>query len=133
MLGTHALSSGYYDAYYGQAENVRSIVRQQFTSVFKDVDILAAPVTPHPAFGIGEKISDPLAMYKEDILAAPLNIGGVPGLSVPCGFVDNLPIGLQLMANFYDEARLLAVTAAYQSATTHHLSLPPVLSLNPPV
>lgn len=128
MLGTHVLSAGYYDAYYNQAEKVRALVTEQFAEVFKKVDVLAAPVSPHPAFKIGEKVNDPLAMYKEDILTVPVNISGTPGMSVPCGFVDKLPVGLQLIAGRFTEEKLLQVAAAYQTITDHHTTLAPFLN-----
>jgi aspartyl-tRNA(Asn)/glutamyl-tRNA(Gln) amidotransferase subunit A len=128
MLGTHVLSAGYYDAYYNQAEKVRALVMQQFTDLFKDIDVLAAPVAPHPAFKIGEKVNDPLAMYKEDVLTVPVNIGGIPGMSVPCGFVSGLPVGLQLMTGRFTEEKILKVGAAYQTVTDYHLQQPPVLT-----
>lgn len=124
MLGTHVLSSGYFDAYYKKAEAVREVVRGEFTQVFEQVDALVAPVSPHTAFKIGEQVGDPLAMYKEDILTVPLNIAGIPGISVPCGFVNGLPVGLQIMANHFKESSLFAVAEAYQRATTHHQSFP---------
>jgi aspartyl-tRNA(Asn)/glutamyl-tRNA(Gln) amidotransferase subunit A len=128
MLGTHVLSSGYYDAYYNKAEQVRAVVSQEFASVFKEVDILAAPVSPNPAFKIGEKIADPLSMYKEDILTVPVNIGGVPGISIPAGFVNGLPVGLQLIAKRFDELTILKVGAALQNVTEYHLQKPVILS-----
>jgi aspartyl-tRNA(Asn)/glutamyl-tRNA(Gln) amidotransferase subunit A len=124
MLGTHALSSGYYDAYYAKAEAVRAVVRSEFETALSDVDIIAGPVSPHVAFKVGEKIGDPLAMYKEDILTVPLNIAGVPGLSVPCGFVAGLPVGLQLIAGRFQEATLLRAAAAFQTVTDAHLNVP---------
>ena len=127
ILGTHVLSSGYYDAYYAKAEAVRAKIAAEFAAVLETVDVLAAPVTPGLAFKVGEKISDPLAMYKEDVLTVPVNIAGVPGLSVPCGFVENLPVGLQLIGKRFDEARILKVAAAYQNVTDHHTKLAPNL------
>jgi aspartyl-tRNA(Asn)/glutamyl-tRNA(Gln) amidotransferase subunit A len=120
MLGTYVLSAGYYDAYYVQAERLRREVAEQFDEVFEDVDIMLAPVSPHTAFKIGERIGDPLAMYMEDILTVPLNIAGIPGMSVPCGFVDGLPVGLQIMAGRFREEVILKVGAAYQTVTEHH-------------
>lgn len=126
VLGTHVLSAGYYDAYYKKAEAVRQVVQADFAAVFKEVDVLAAPVSPNIAFKIGSQINDPLAMYKEDVLACPVNIGGLPGMSVPCGFVDGLPVGLQLIADRFQEGTLFTVGAAYQEAApqpTLNLSL----------
>ena len=124
MLGTHVLSSGYFDAYYKKAEAVREVVRNEFTQVFTQVDALVAPVSPHTAFKIGEQVGDPLAMYKEDILTVPLNIAGIPGISIPCGMANQLPVGLQIMANHFDEASIFKVATAYQRATSHHEDFP---------
>ncbi|CAN5157149.1 Asp-tRNA(Asn)/Glu-tRNA(Gln) amidotransferase subunit GatA [soil metagenome] len=124
MLGTHVLSSGYFDAYYKKAEAVRGVVREEFSKMFEQVDALVAPVSPHTAFKIGEQVGDPLAMYKEDILTVPLNIAGIPGVSVPCGQVAGLPVGLQIMTNHFDEVALLKVADAYQRATSHHQAFP---------
>lgn len=128
MLGTHVLSSGYYDAYYGQAEKVRAVVANEFAKAFEKVDVLVAPVTPSTAFKIGEKINDPLAMYKEDILTVPLNIGGIPGMSIPAGFVRGLPVGLQLMSARFKEETLLKVGAVFQANTDYHLTYPSLIS-----
>jgi aspartyl-tRNA(Asn)/glutamyl-tRNA(Gln) amidotransferase subunit A len=128
MLGSYVLSAGHFDAYYQQAEAVRQTVQQQFAEVFETVDILMAPVSPHPAFKIGEKINDPLAMYKEDILTVPLNIGGIPGLSVPCGSIHNLPVGLQIMAARNDEVTLLRAARAYQLITDFHTEFPKLIA-----
>lgn len=128
MLGTHVLSAGYYDAYYKKAEAVRSVVAREFEQTFTKVDVLVAPVTPHPAFSIGEKINDPLAMYKEDVLTVPLNIGGIPGMSVPCGFVRGLPVGLQVMAGKFQESKMFAVAHAYQLVTDYHTEYPKLTS-----
>lgn len=127
MLGSHVLSSGYYDAYYNKAEKVRAVVAQEFAKAFEQVDILAAPVSPGIAFKIGEKASDPLAMYKEDVLTVPLNIGGIAGLSVPCGFVRSMPVGLQLMSARFQENNILRAGAAYQQATEFHNQLSPLI------
>lgn len=124
MLGTHVLSSGYYDAYYKKAEAVRAVVAKEFTDAFKKVDALVAPVSPHYAFKIGEQVDNPLAMYKEDILTVPLNIAGIPGMSVPCGQVNGLPVGLQIMTDRFQEGTMLQVGAAFQEATSHHQAFP---------
>ncbi|MCC2631857.1 MAG: aspartyl/glutamyl-tRNA amidotransferase subunit [Patescibacteria group bacterium] len=127
ILGSHVLSSGYHDEYYNKAEKVRAVVAGEFAAAFERVDILAAPVSPAVAFKIGEKVSDPLAMYKEDVLTVPLNIGGIPGVSLPCGFVKNMPVGLQLMAGRFKEEILFQAGAAYQSVTDYHLQLPELI------
>ena len=117
ILGTYVLSSGYYDAYYLRAQKVRTLIRNDFLRVFQEVDALLAPVAPTAAFRQGEKSSDPLAMYLSDIYTISLNLAGLPGLSVPCGFTrDGLPIGLQLIGRPFDEAGLLALARAYEQA-----------------
>jgi aspartyl-tRNA(Asn)/glutamyl-tRNA(Gln) amidotransferase subunit A len=128
ILGAHVLSSGYYDQYYNEAERVRTIVAGEFAEVFERVDVLVAPVSPAVAFKIGEKVSDPLAMYKEDVLTVPLNIGGIAGMSVPCGFVKNLPVGLQLMSGRFREEEILKAGAAYQAVTEWHTKVSPLLN-----
>ncbi len=118
MLGTYALSAGYYDAYYGQAQKVRTLIRRDFEIAFEQVDLIAAPVTPTTAFRIGEHVNDPLAMYLEDIFTLPANLAGIPGLAFPVGFdAVGLPIGMQLMAPHFHEQRLFWAGHAYQQAT----------------
>jgi aspartyl-tRNA(Asn)/glutamyl-tRNA(Gln) amidotransferase subunit A len=126
ILGTFVLSSGYYDAYYLRAQKVRTLIRRDFESAFGACDVVATPTTPTPAFRLGEKTDDPLQMYLADIFTVPANLAGVPGLSVPCGMVDGLPAGLQLVGRPFDEATLFRAGAAYQRATTHHQMTPPV-------
>jgi aspartyl-tRNA(Asn)/glutamyl-tRNA(Gln) amidotransferase subunit A len=117
MLGTYALSAGYYDAYYLKAQKVRTLVTRDFDEAFKKVDVIAAPTCPTPAFRLGEKSDDPLAMYLADIYTVTANLAGIPGISVPCGVSSkNLPIGLQLFARHFDEATLLRVAHAYEQA-----------------
>ncbi|MEI6478220.1 MAG: Asp-tRNA(Asn)/Glu-tRNA(Gln) amidotransferase subunit GatA [bacterium] len=128
ILGAHVLSSGYYDQYYNEAERVRTVIAQEFAETFEKVDVLAAPVSPAVAFKIGEKVSDPLAMYKEDVLTVPVNVGVISGLSVPCGFVDGMPVGLQLMAGKFREEEILKVGAAYQQVTEWHKQPAPLLN-----
>ena len=118
MLGTYALSTGYYDAYYGQAQKVRTLVRREFEAAFARVDVLAAPTTPGVAFKHGEK-ADPLAMYMNDVYTIPASMTGLPAISIPCGFnASGLPIGLQLIGRALDEATLLRAAHAYEQATT---------------
>ena len=125
MLGTYALSAGYYDAYYGQAQKVRTLIRRDFEQAFNQVDLIAAPVTPTTAFRIGEHGDDPLSMYLEDIFTLPANLAGIPGLAFPVGFDNqNLPIGMQLMAPHFEEARLFLVGHAYQQVTGWHRRRP---------
>lgn len=120
MLGTYALSAGYYDAYYRRAQQVRTLIRRDFDNVFQQVDLLAAPTSPTVAFPIGQRVDDPLAMYLSDVCTLPINLAGVPGLVVPCGFSANLPVGLQLIGRPFDEPTLLRVGDAYQQATDWH-------------
>ena len=117
MLGTYALSSGYYDAYYLKAQQARTLIRQDFDRVFQDVDALVTPTSPVTAFKIGEKSGDPVQMYLIDVCTLPVNIAGLPGLSVPCGFSDGLPVGLQLIGPRFSEETLLRTAHAYESAT----------------
>jgi len=117
MLGTYALSAGYYDAYYGKAQSVRTLVRREFAAAFAKVDLIVAPTTPNVAFKHGEK-EDPLSMYLNDVFTIPGNLAGIPGLSVPCGFsAAGLPIGLQVLGRPLDEARVLRLAYAYEQAT----------------
>ncbi len=126
MLGTYALSAGYYDAYYGQAQKVRTLIKDDFDQAFKKVDLIACPVAPTTAFGIGEHGDDPLSMYLEDVFTLPANLAGVPGITFPVGFDGNgLPIGMQLNAPHLNEALLFQVAHAYQLATDWHQRSPP--------
>jgi aspartyl-tRNA(Asn)/glutamyl-tRNA(Gln) amidotransferase subunit A len=118
MLGTYALSSGYYDAYYNKALKVRRLIRQDFDAAFEQVDVIAGPVAPQPAFKIGELVNDPLAMYLNDIYTLSANLAGIPGISIPCGFSgDGLPIGLQLLSPPFEEERLLRAARMYERET----------------
>jgi aspartyl-tRNA(Asn)/glutamyl-tRNA(Gln) amidotransferase subunit A len=125
ILGTYVLSSGYYDAYYLRAQKVRTLIRNDFTAAFKQCDAILAPVTPTPAYKIGEKTSDPLKMYLDDILTTPVNLAGICGLSVPCGFSKaGLPIGLQILGDSFMEASILKVGHAYEQTTHWHQMRP---------
>ncbi len=125
MLGTYALSSGYYDAYFLKAARVRRLIKEDFDRAFEEVDVIFAPVTPTAAFRIGEKVSDPLAMYLSDVFTISCNLAGIGGMSLPCGFTSSdLPVGMQLMTRHWDEETLLRAGAAYQRATDHHLREP---------
>ncbi|AXM88639.1 Asp-tRNA(Asn)/Glu-tRNA(Gln) amidotransferase GatCAB subunit A [Anoxybacillus ayderensis] len=124
MLGTFALSSGYYDAYYKKAQKVRTLIKQDFENIFAKYDVIIGPTTPTPAFKIGEKTSDPLTMYANDILTIPVNLAGVPGISVPCGFVNGLPVGLQIIGKHFDESTIYRVAHAFEQATDYHKQKP---------
>ncbi|ARK28733.1 Asp-tRNA(Asn)/Glu-tRNA(Gln) amidotransferase subunit GatA [Halalkalibacter krulwichiae] len=124
MLGTFALSSGYYDAYYKKAQQVRTLIKQDFEKVFESYDVIIGPTTPTPAFKIGENTKDPLTMYANDILTIPVNLAGVPGISVPCGFKDGLPLGLQIIGKHFDESTVYRVAHAFEQATDYHTQKP---------
>ncbi len=125
ILGTFVLSAGYYDAYYLRAQQVRTLIRRDFEGAFRQCEVVAMPTTPTPAFRIGEKTADPLQMYLEDIFTVPANLAGIPGLSLPGGLVEGLPVGIQLLGRPFDEATLLRIGHAYQQQTRHHLQEPP--------
>jgi len=121
MLGTYTLSSGYYDAYYRKAQQVRTMIKKDFEQAFQKVDLIITPTSPTPAFKIGEKAADPLQMYLADIFTISVNLAGVPGISIPCGYTSgNLPVGLQLIGRHFDEERLLQAAHAYEQATEWH-------------
>jgi aspartyl-tRNA(Asn)/glutamyl-tRNA(Gln) amidotransferase subunit A len=125
MLGTYALSAGYYDAYYGQAQKVRTLIKRDFEQAFESVDVIAAPVAPTTAFKLGEHTNDPLAMYLEDVFTLPANLAGVPGLTFPVGFdTHELPIGMQLMGPHFREDILFRTAHAYQQVTDWHTRKP---------
>ena len=116
ILGTYALSSGYYDAYYGQAQKVRTLITRDFTSAFEQVDVLVSPAAPTVAFPLGDKLADPLAMYRQDLATIPSNLYGGPAMSLPCGLSDGLPVGLQIMAPTMRDELLYRVGAAFEAA-----------------
>jgi aspartyl-tRNA(Asn)/glutamyl-tRNA(Gln) amidotransferase subunit A len=124
MLGTFALSSGYYDAYYKKAQKARTLIKKDFEDVFEKYDVIVGPTTPTPAFKIGENIADPLTMYLNDILTIPVNLAGVPGISVPCGFDGGLPLGLQIIGKHFDEATVYRTAHAFEQATDYHKQKP---------
>ena len=124
MLGTYALSSGYYDEYYIKAQKVRTLIRAEFEEAFKEYDVLAMPTSPSTAFNLGDKTNDPLQMYLNDIFTIPANIAGIPGISVPGGFVDGLPVGLQFMSGALQEQKLFQAAYAYEQATDWHTQTP---------
>jgi aspartyl-tRNA(Asn)/glutamyl-tRNA(Gln) amidotransferase subunit A len=126
LLGTYALSAGYYGRYYLKALKVRTLIKDDFLRALKKVDLLASPTMPVPAFKIGERIDDPLSLYMADVFTVPINLAGVPAISVPCGFAGHLPIGLQLMGRHFQEDLLLRAAHAYEEATPYHLERPEV-------
>ena len=124
LMGTYALSTGYYDAYYAKAQKLRRLIKNDFQRVFNEVDVILGPTSPTTAFGLGQKSENPVEMYLSDIYTTAVNLAGLPALSVPVGFVDGMPAGLQLIGNYLDEARLLAVAHHYQQVTGWHLMAP---------
>jgi aspartyl-tRNA(Asn)/glutamyl-tRNA(Gln) amidotransferase subunit A len=124
MIGTYVLSSGYYDAYYIKAQKLRRLISDDFARAFKEVDVIAGPTAPETAFSLGAKAQDPLTMYLSDIYTIAANLAGLPAMSIPCGFAGDLPVGVQLIGNYFDEARLLGVAHRYQQETDWHRRLP---------
>lgn len=124
MVGTYALSAGYYDAYYLKAQKIRRLIKNDFVAAFADVDVILGPTTPNPAWKLGAKNNDPVAEYLEDIYTITANLAGLPGLSMPAGFVDGLPVGVQLLAPYFQEGRLLNVAHQYQQVTDWHKQAP---------
>jgi aspartyl-tRNA(Asn)/glutamyl-tRNA(Gln) amidotransferase subunit A len=135
MLGTYVLSAGYYDAFYLKAQQVRTLLRRDYEHAFASVDIVAMPTTPTPPFRLGEKTEDPLQMYLADIFTVSVNLVGLPGISIPCGFDRTgdapLPLGLQLVGRMFDEATILRVADAYERATAWSNEVPSVLQFAP--
>ncbi|HSM98635.1 MAG TPA: amidase family protein, partial [Gallionella sp.] len=125
MIGTYVLSHGYYDAYYLQAQKIRRLIAQDFVEAFKQCDVIMGPTSPTTAFNLGEKGDDPVQMYLSDIYTIAVNLAGLPGMSIPCGFGNNnMPVGLQIIGNYFDEARMLNVAHQYQLATDWHQRAP---------
>jgi aspartyl-tRNA(Asn)/glutamyl-tRNA(Gln) amidotransferase subunit A len=125
LIGTYVLSHGYYDAYYLQAQKVRRLIALDFAEAFRRCDVILGPTAPTTAFKLGTKTADPVQMYLNDIYTVPAPLAGIPALSIPCGFGDaNLPVGLQVMGNYFHEARMLSVAHQYQRATDWHLRMP---------
>jgi aspartyl-tRNA(Asn)/glutamyl-tRNA(Gln) amidotransferase subunit A len=124
MIGTYVLSHGYYDAYYLQAQKVRRLIYDDFKRAFEHVDLVLGPTATDVAFKLGAKTDDPVAMYLNDIYTIAANLAGIPAMSLSCGFVEGLPVGLQLMGNFFDEARMLNAAHQYQQATDFHTQWP---------
>jgi len=125
MMGTYTLSSGYFDAYYKKASEIRTLIKKEYEEAFKKYDVLVTPVSPFPAFKIGEKLEDPLSMYLADVNTVPINPAGVPAMSVPAGFTkDNLPVGMQIIGPYLGEGAIIEIADAFQQATDHHLKKP---------
>ena len=125
MLGTYALSSGYYDAYYLKAQKVRTLIKSDFDNAFEKVDVVVTPTSPTAAFKIGERTADPLQMYLSDVLTTPASLAGLPGISIPCGLTqDDLPIGLQILAAPFEEEKILRVAYTFEQNTDHHRKQP---------
>ncbi|MBF0675391.1 Asp-tRNA(Asn)/Glu-tRNA(Gln) amidotransferase subunit GatA [Pseudomonas sp.] len=124
MVGTYALSAGYYDAYYLKAQKIRRLIKNDFVAAFNEVDVILGPTTPNPAWKLGEKTNDPVSAYLEDIYTITANLAGIPGLSMPAGFVDGLPVGVQLLAPYFQESRLLNVAHQYQQVSDWHQRAP---------
>jgi aspartyl-tRNA(Asn)/glutamyl-tRNA(Gln) amidotransferase subunit A len=124
MIGTYALSAGYYDAYYLKAQQVRRLISDDFKQAFENVDVIMGPTSPSTAFKLGEKAADPVQMYLSDIYTIAVNLAGLPGISIPAGLHQNLPVGLQIIANHFDESRLLNVAHRFQQETAWHARTP---------
>lgn len=128
MIGTYVLSAGYYDAYYLKAQKIRRLIAQDFVDAFKHCDVIMGPAAPGTAFKFGEKTADPVQMYLEDLYTIAVNLAGLPGMSIPAGFANGLPVGLQIIGNYFDEARMLNVGHAYQQVTDWHKRMPEALA-----
>ena len=126
MIGTYALSAGYYDAYYLKAQQLRRLIKQDYVKAFEQVDVILCPTTPEIAFKRGEKTGDPVSMYLQDIYTLSLNLAGLPGMSIPAGFSQSMPVGLQLIGNYFEESRILNAAHKFQQATDWHLQVPEV-------
>ena len=125
MIGTYVLSHGYYDAYYLQAQKIRRLIARDFTEAFTKCDVIMGPAAPTVAYDIGSKVTDPVQMYLDDLYTIPINLAGLPGMSIPCGFGNKgRPVGLQIVGNYFDEARMLAVAHAFQQVTDWHAREP---------
>ena len=126
MLGTYALSSGYYDAYYVKAQKVPTLIKRDFDDAFATVDAIVAPTSPTVAFPIGARTDDPVQMYLADVFTIPANMAGIPGIAIPCGFSDGLPVSLQVLGKSFDEEAILRIAHAYEQSTEWHTRRPPV-------
>jgi len=126
MIGTYALSAGYYDAYYLKAQKVRTLVRQAYDEAFEEFDVLISPTSPTVAFALGEKVDDPLQMKLADVCTIPINMAGIPALSLTCGFHDGLPVGMQIMGKPFDEETILRVAYTFEQNTNYHTAKPEI-------
>jgi aspartyl-tRNA(Asn)/glutamyl-tRNA(Gln) amidotransferase subunit A len=126
MLGTYALSAGYYDAYYLKAQKVRTLIKQEYEQAFEKYDALVTPTSPTVAFKLGEKLEDPMQMYLSDVCTLPINIAGIPAVSIPAGFVDGLPVGMQVLGKPFNEETILRIAFAYEQATDWHKRKPEI-------
>ena len=124
MTGTYVLSAGYYDAYYLKAQRLRRLLRDDFRAALEHVDVILTPTTPSPAFPLGSRIDDPISMYLSDIYTVSVNLAGLPAISIPAGFSNGLPVGMQIIGNYFHEARLLNVAHQYQLMTDWHKQVP---------
>jgi aspartyl-tRNA(Asn)/glutamyl-tRNA(Gln) amidotransferase subunit A len=125
LVGTYALSAGFFDAYYLKAQKVRRLIQQDFTDAFNEVDLIMGPTSPSPAFAQGDKTDDPINMYLEDVFTIASNLAGLPAMSIPGGMVNNLPVGLQIIGNYFDEARMLNAAHRFQQVTDWHQQVAP--------
>ena len=124
MTGAYVLSAGYYDAYYLKAQKVRQIIRNDYQNAFKNVDIILGPTTTGTAFKLNEKLNDPISMYLSDIYTVSANLAGLPAISIPSGFIEKLPVGMQLVGNYFQESLLINVAHQYQKVTAWHKKIP---------
>ena len=124
MTGTYALSAGYYDAYYLKAQKIRRLISNDFKQAFEKVDVIMGPVSPETAFKIGEKTDDPISMYLADIYTLSLNLAGLPGMSIPAGMANDMPVGLQIIGNYFEEGKMLNIAHQYQQVTDYHKLTP---------
>ena len=124
MLGTYSLSAGTYDAYYKKAQQARTLIKEDYDKVFENYDVIIGPTAPTPAFKVGANIDDPMTMYANDILTIPINLAGVPAISIPCGFENGLPLGLQIIGKHFDEETIYRTAYAYEQATEFHKETP---------
>lgn len=129
LVGSYALSAGFYDAYYKKAQQIRRLIKDDFVAAFKEVDVIMGPTVPNPAFTLGEKSNDPVAMYLEDIYTISANLAGLPGMSIPAGFVSGKPVGLQLIGDYFSESKLLNIANRFQKCTDWHKASPPQPSI----